>query len=222
MINERSRKALTGVHPDLVRVVEAASERCPVPMVVTEGLRNLDRQKQLVAAGKSWTLNGRHLTGHAVDIVDGDNFGYECADLDKIACAMKAAAADLKIPLVWGGDWKSKDTPHFELCRKAYPASGVDATTRVIEASAKVAKARPTVAVVATSVAVAAETVATNGVPAVPQKAVESLTNVAGWLDAGKGLKGHGGAVWGDPLILIVVVIVAAIWFGPKLLKRAS
>ena len=114
-LNERSRKALVGVHPDLVRVVELAAERCEVPIVVTEGLRNLDRQKELKAAGKSWTLDSRHLTGHAVDLVDADNYAYDIPDLDKIAAAMRAASDDLRVPIVWGGDWKSRDTPHFEL-----------------------------------------------------------------------------------------------------------
>ena len=216
MLNERSRRTLTGVHPDLVRVVEAAAARCDVPMVVTEGLRNLERQRALVAAGKSWTLNGRHLTGHAVDIVDADNFAYDIPDMDAIACAMKECAAELKVPLVWGGDWKSKDTPHFELCRRAYPASGVSASTRVAETVSTFGKLRPVVAGAGAAVAVVAE----QGVPAVPQKAAESLTNVAGWLDGASKLKGHGGAVWADPILVGVVIVVAAIFLGPKLLEK--
>ena len=35
-----------------------------------------------------------------------------------IAKAMKAAAAELGVKIVWGGDWKAtKDRPHFELAR---------------------------------------------------------------------------------------------------------
>ena len=35
---------------------------------------------------------------------------------------VKAAALDLKTPLIWGGDWKTlRDGPHFELDRKAFP-----------------------------------------------------------------------------------------------------
>lgn len=123
-LNERSRNNLAGVHPDLVRVVELAASKCTVPMVVTEGLRTLERQKMLKAAGKSWTLNSRHLTGHAVDLVDADDFGYDVPDMSAIAKAMKEAAAECDVPIVWGGDWKSKDTPHFELDRRHYPAKG--------------------------------------------------------------------------------------------------
>jgi peptidoglycan L-alanyl-D-glutamate endopeptidase CwlK len=110
---ERTRRNLVGVHPHLVQVVERASEISPVPFVVTEGLRTLDRQRQLKKAGKSWTLNSRHLTGHAVDVVDADDFKYDIPDMTKIKEAMFSAAEELKIPLVWGGDWKQRDTPHF-------------------------------------------------------------------------------------------------------------
>jgi peptidoglycan L-alanyl-D-glutamate endopeptidase CwlK len=218
VLNARSLKNLAGVHPDLVRVVEAASERCVVPFVVTEGLRTKERQAQLVAAGKSQTLNGRHLTGHAVDVVDADNFGYEMPDLEKIAAAMKGASTELGIPIVWGGDWKWKDTPHFELCRKTYPASGVTIKDRAVEVAGKAAKARSVVAVAGGAVAVVAE----NGVPAVPPKVVESMTNVAGWVDASKGLKGSGGQLWGDPILLGVLMVIAAIVLAPKLMGKRS
>jgi peptidoglycan L-alanyl-D-glutamate endopeptidase CwlK len=39
----------------------------------------------------------------------------------KIADAFKAAGKELKIPIVWGGDWKSfVDMPHVELDRRVY------------------------------------------------------------------------------------------------------
>src|SRR6478735_2688009 len=141
-LNERSVNNLKGVHPDLVRVVELASER--VPFIVTEGLRNLDRQKQLVKAGKSWTLNSRHLTGHAVDLCDPDG-KYDIPDMNHIRDAMFAAAKELGIPLEWGGDWKQADTPHFQLPFKSYPASGVSTATKVTETVTKVATSKPAV-----------------------------------------------------------------------------
>ena len=33
----------------------------------------------------------------------------------KFAMAVKVAAAHHKINIIWGGDWKMKDNPHFEL-----------------------------------------------------------------------------------------------------------
>lgn len=176
-LNERSRKNLVGVHPDLVRVVEMASERCPVPIVVTEGLRTLERQKELVAAGKSWTLNGRHLTGHAVDLVDADNYGYDIPDLDKIAKAMKECAAECGVLIVWGGDWKSRDTPHFELDRKAYPARGVPVATQ----AADVAKRTMQQAAVPVTAGGSVVTAISQGVPGVPEVASKSVENVQAW-----------------------------------------
>ena len=52
----RSEKHLIGVHPDLVRVARRALELSEVDFGISEGLRTLARQKQLVAAGASQTL----------------------------------------------------------------------------------------------------------------------------------------------------------------------
>lgn len=120
----KSRLKLKGVHPDLVRVVEKALDISEVDFTVLEGLRTRERQKQLVEAGASRTLNSRHITGHAVDLgalVNG-KVNWSWPLYDKIAYAMKEAALDLDIPIVWGGEWKSfKDGPHFELNRNTYP-----------------------------------------------------------------------------------------------------
>ena len=41
---------------------------------------------------------------------------------EQIGAAMKRAARELDVPIIWGGDWASfRDGPHFELDRKAYP-----------------------------------------------------------------------------------------------------
>ena len=123
-LSSRSKDRLKGVHPDLVRVVERAIGRTPVDFMVTEGLRTRERQKALVAAGASRTMNSRHLTGHAIDLaafVDG-RVRWDWPLYPRIAEAMKAAARDLDVALIWGGDWKSlRDGPHFELDRGAYP-----------------------------------------------------------------------------------------------------
>jgi peptidoglycan L-alanyl-D-glutamate endopeptidase CwlK len=124
--SKRSLEALKGIHPDLRKVVNRALELTAVDFIVTEGLRTLDRQRHLVAQGASRTLKSRHLTGHAVDVVAvgavKGTVSYKVPDMKAIAKAFKAASAELKIPIEWGGDWKSfVDTPHFELDRKVYP-----------------------------------------------------------------------------------------------------
>ena len=123
-LSVRSRSRLTGVHPALVAVVEAAAARSPVDFMITEGLRTPERQASLVKAGASRTLRSRHLTGHAVDVValvDGQ-VRWDWPLYGRIAAAFNSAALELKIPIIWGGDWKSlRDGPHFELDRKVYP-----------------------------------------------------------------------------------------------------
>lgn len=123
-LGKRSRERLNGVHPDLVKVVEHAIEITTVDFAVLEGLRTPERQKVLKEAGASQTLNSRHITGHAVDLgawVDGE-VRWDWPLYSQIAKAMKAAAAELNIPIEWGGDWRTfKDGPHFQLPRKEYP-----------------------------------------------------------------------------------------------------
>ena len=123
-LGPRSVARLKGVHPDLVKVVERAIHLTPVDFTVLEGLRSLERQKALVAAGASQTLKSRHLDGHAVDLgawVD-EQVDWSWPLYGKIAGAMKAAAAELNIPIEWGGDWKKfRDGPHFQLPWKDYP-----------------------------------------------------------------------------------------------------
>ena len=121
-MDARSERNLIGVHPDLVRVVRAAAKMSK--FIVTEGLRTKARQAQLVKAGASKTMNSRHLTGHAIDVaalVNGE-VRWDWPLYAAIAKEMKQAAADLKVPIIWGGDWRTfKDGPHFELDRRKYP-----------------------------------------------------------------------------------------------------
>ncbi|QSF55573.1 M15 family metallopeptidase [Brevundimonas fontaquae] len=123
-LSSRSRARLVGVHPALIAVVEAAIARTAVDFMITEGLRTAERQAALVKAGASRTTRSRHLTGHAVDVaalVEGQ-MRWDWPLYGRIAEAFKAAARDLKTPLIWGGDWKTlRDGPHFELDRKAFP-----------------------------------------------------------------------------------------------------
>jgi peptidoglycan LD-endopeptidase CwlK len=123
-LSKKSIDRLTGVHPDLAKVVHRAIEIAQVDLMVLEGVRAKARQEQLFNAGASQTMKSRHLTGHAVDLgayVDGE-VRWDWPLYSKIADAVKAAAAELSVPIEWGGDWKKfKDGPHFQLPWKEYP-----------------------------------------------------------------------------------------------------
>ena len=121
-LDPKSVDKLIGVHPELVNVVKLAAQKSPLNFIVTEGVRTLERQKELVAAGASQTLNSRHLTGHAVDLaaVVGKEVRWDWPLYSKLAAAMKDAALELKVTIQWGGDWKMRDGPHFQLHPRFY------------------------------------------------------------------------------------------------------
>jgi peptidoglycan LD-endopeptidase CwlK len=124
ILGQRSLNRLEGVHPDLVRVVKKAAVLSDLDFTVLEGLRTVERQKQLVAQGASRTMNSRHITGHAVDLAPmiGGKVSWDWPLYHRLAKIVKSAAADEKVPLVWGGDWRAfKDGPHWELPWKFYP-----------------------------------------------------------------------------------------------------
>lgn len=136
LLNAKSRTNLTGVHPNLVKCVLAAAETCPVEFRVIEGVRSLERQKELYAIGRTkpgrkvtWTLNSKHRiqadgTAHAVDLLPAPYDWKDTKPFDIVAKAMFDAAHKLGIEIRWGADWDEDgqprergetDSPHFEI-----------------------------------------------------------------------------------------------------------
>ncbi len=107
----RSIVNLRGVHPDLVRVVRRAISLTSQDFTVFEGLRTLARQKELVAAGASQTLNSQHIKqadgyGHAVDLVGyikGLRWDWQLCW--PVCTAMRVAADEERVRIRWGGAW---------------------------------------------------------------------------------------------------------------------
>lgn len=122
-LGTRSLSNLVGVHEDLQKVMHSSITSSPYDFVITEGLRSPARQQRLVDERKSRTMNSRHLTGHAIDLavlVDGRAI-WDIKEYQELALHIKAVAKELKIPIVWGGDWKTfVDAVHYELDRKTY------------------------------------------------------------------------------------------------------
>jgi peptidoglycan L-alanyl-D-glutamate endopeptidase CwlK len=97
--------------------------------VITCGVRTVAEQKLLVAKGASKTMNSRHIPGpdglsKAVDyaVTLKGKVKWDWPLYHKLAAVVKQAAKLEKVPIEWGGDWKSfKDGPHFQLPHKQYP-----------------------------------------------------------------------------------------------------
>jgi len=90
------------------------------PFMVIEGVRSLERQKELLARGATRTLKSKHLIGHAVDLApllaDGKTPSWSWPDYLPLAAVVKKAASELMVHVTWGGDWpKFRDGPHWEL-----------------------------------------------------------------------------------------------------------
>lgn len=116
---------LQGIHPDLRRVMDRALQETALDFRIIDGLRTIERQRQLVASGASQTMRSRHLTGHAVDLAPlvGGTIRWDWPLFHRIAPAIKLAAQAEGVPIEWGGDWKSfPDGPHWQLPWKQYPA----------------------------------------------------------------------------------------------------
>lgn len=121
-LTPRDIDRMAGVHPDLVRVVRRAREEGE--FIITEGVRSEARQRQLMIAGATRTMNSRHLTGHAIDIaalVDGE-VRWDWPLYTRLSTVFKRAAMLEGVALTWGGDWPTfRDGPHYELPRAVYP-----------------------------------------------------------------------------------------------------
>ncbi|WP_448508806.1 M15 family metallopeptidase [Immundisolibacter sp.] len=135
-MNIRSHTRLEKAHPLLRELFEEAAKTSPVDIEIGEVARTVARQKELVAAGASWTMNSRHIpkkpydpqfgtdpVSHAVDFLCYVNGGLRWDWPLYISAAkhIKEIALKLKIAIVWGGDWEQRDGPHIELKRSTYP-----------------------------------------------------------------------------------------------------
>lgn len=106
---------LAGVHTDLVRVAVRAIQISDHDFGVHEGRRSLERQRELIARGVSWTLRSKHLVGRAVDLYPWPLDWSDHASFKTVADAMKQAATELDVDVDWGVDLWGKDGPHFQL-----------------------------------------------------------------------------------------------------------
>ncbi len=128
-LSQRSLDRLAGVNPKLVAVVKRAIQLSTVDFGVSEGLRTLETQRKYVAAGKSQTMNSKHLEGKAVDLVayvEG-NVSWELDLYDNIADAMAKAAKEVGLSIKWGAAWNVPDITKWNGTMQAATNHYIDA-----------------------------------------------------------------------------------------------
>ena len=118
--SRRSEEKLRSLQPSLVKVARLALTRSRVDFTIISARRSLDEQRELVRAGKSLTMNSRHIKGEALDFVPLDpttgKGRFDRVLALEVAMAFMDAGRDLAIPVRWGGMWRRfEDIPHIEL-----------------------------------------------------------------------------------------------------------
>ena len=127
-LSNRSLSKLEGVDENLVAVVKRAIELTKIDFGVTFGMRTVEEQKALVAAGRSQTMKSKHLEGRAVDLmayVDGKGV-WELNVYDDLCDAMKEAAKELGVAIKWGAAWSEGDI-------RTYPGTAEDAMMAYVD-----------------------------------------------------------------------------------------
>ena len=115
-LSKRSLDRLSGVDHKLQEVIKLAISYTNVDFGVTEGLRTVERQRELVAKGASQTMQSNHITGRAVDVVAyiGDRISWEATLYDNIADAVKMAAQELGVSIRWGAAWQVDNIAEYD------------------------------------------------------------------------------------------------------------
>lgn len=118
------------VEPALANLIDEAAadlaqDHPELGVIVTEGPRTHERQRQLKRLGASMTLHSKHIPdlsptkrALAVDVaitVSG-KVRWDWPLYDHFSRHAKAAAARAGVKLTWGGDWpKYRDGPHYQI-----------------------------------------------------------------------------------------------------------
>ena len=115
-LSGRSIDRLEDIDSRLSQVVHEAINATKIDFGVTCGRRTELEQRELVDSGASKTMNSKHLTGHAVDLVAYINgrVSWELSLYDDIADAMRSSAFNVGVPIRWGAAWNVTDIRYWE------------------------------------------------------------------------------------------------------------
>lgn len=124
--SKRSLDNLALAHTDLERVSVLALKYSKYDFGITCSLRTVEEQKQLVADGKSQTMNSRHLpnkqgVSEAIDfaVYLNGSITWSIRYYRVVAQAFFRAAIELGVEIEWGGLWETfVDGPHVQLRAK--------------------------------------------------------------------------------------------------------
>lgn len=124
--SKRSLNNLKNVDKRLIHICNELINH--IDFTVIEGHRSLERQLELYEQGYSQidgiTKKGKHnyLPSLAIDIIpykkghnpfDGSKESEEM--FNTLAKEFKKVANELGYKITWGGDWRMRDLPHFQL-----------------------------------------------------------------------------------------------------------
>lgn len=126
----------SGVDQRLVSIAQEACQALPFDVIVVEGVRTIQRQRDLYAQGRTkpgkvvtWTMNSKHIDGLAVDLAPYDHatkqiLWGDVLKFNDMIRSMLRIAANHKVKIRSGADWnqngvlrenRETDSPHFEL-----------------------------------------------------------------------------------------------------------
>ena len=131
--SQRSLDRLATCHPDIQAVMDEAIKE--FDFTVLSGFRSPKEQLELYKQGREFKDGKWVKVGKTVTNVDGVNtkskhnyspsraidiapYPIDWGDIERfeqMAVVVMDCANKLGIKLTWGGDWRMKDNPHFEL-----------------------------------------------------------------------------------------------------------
>jgi len=104
--------------PIVIKLLNTAYQKLGITWVITDGYRSPSAQDALSSANtNAKALQSYHQYGLAIDVVSVRNgeITYLSDSQQSIEDSRKIGPIGQQLELIWGGTWKKKDWPHFEL-----------------------------------------------------------------------------------------------------------